>query len=191
MPTTPGSRRARERWWIRQAIDRGLAMQSRTIRIPTHAVGELSRFSRVERKLALRLGRAPTIAELAAETGTAADRIEELRLAARDAVSLDTPVVGTTMGELIEDADGPTAADIVEQHVLTDELQALLATLPAREATIVAMRFGPHDGHQRTLKEVAEHVGLTRERVRQAEKQAIAQLRDPARHRSLIDWAAA
>ncbi|MQA12687.1 MAG: sigma-70 family RNA polymerase sigma factor [Pseudonocardiaceae bacterium] len=181
-------------WWIRQAIDRGLAGQTRTVRLPVHVVGELARFGRVERKLFSTLNREPTVDELAEAAGTSAERITELRLAARSAVSLDTPVGAededTSIGDLIEDSDGPDVSEVVESHALTDELRTLVGTLPDREARIVALRYGLHDGHQHTLQQVAEALGLTRERIRQLEKEALAALRDPQRHQRLLDWAA-
>jgi len=180
-------------WWIRQAIDRGLAGQARTIRLPTHVAGELGRFARVERRLAVRLEREPTVEELAAEAEVPVDKIVELRLTAREAVSLDTPVGAegdTRLGDLIEDTDGPTAADVVEQHALTDELRTLVETLPPREALIISLRYGLRDGHQHTLQQVADRLGLTRERIRQLEKQALGELRDPGRNRRLLGLAA-
>jgi RNA polymerase primary sigma factor/RNA polymerase nonessential primary-like sigma factor len=180
-------------WWIRQAIDRGTADQARTIRLPVHIVGELSRFSRVERQLAVRLNRQPTVEELAEEVGTPAEKIIELRRAAREAVSLDTPVGedgDTTLSDLVEDAAGATADELVEQQALSDELRAVVRSLPRREAQIISLRFGLYDGHQHSLQQVADRLGYTRERIRQLEKQALAELRSPARNHPLSAWAA-
>ena len=180
-------------WWIRQAIDRGLASQIRTIRLPVHIVGALAKFSRVERNLALRLEREPTVQELAEEVGTPVDEVIELRRAARQASSLDTPVGeegDTRIGDLIEDAEGPSADEVVEHHALGEELRALVDSLPQREALIISLRFGLVDGHSHTLQQVADRMGYTRERIRQLEKLALAELRDPGRNHRLSDWAA-
>jgi RNA polymerase sigma factor (sigma-70 family) len=180
-------------WWIRQAIDRGLASQIRTIRLPVHVVGELARFSRVERKLAARLDREPTLPELAEELGMPAEQLGELRRVTREAVSLDTPVGAdgaTRIGDLIEDTEGPAADEVVEQQALGAELRKLVATLPQREALIISLRFGLADGHQYTLQQIADRLGYTRERIRQLEKLALAELRDPARNHRLSAWAA-
>jgi RNA polymerase primary sigma factor len=118
--------------------------------------------------------------------------VVELRRVARDSVSLDTPVGDdgeTTLGELIEDGDVLQAADIAEQRALTRSLRDLVATLTPREATIIKLRFGLEDGQPHTLQEVADQVGLTRERVRQLEKKALAELRDPRRHEPVLAWA--
>ena len=179
-------------WWIRQAIERGLAEQSRTVRLPAHVAETVSKLNRIDRDLNRLLGREPTVDEIAEEAGLPAERVVELRQVARDSVSLDTPVGDdgeTTLGELIEDADVLQAADIAERRALTASLRDLVATLPAREATIIGMRYGLHDGRPHTLQEVADHVGLTRERVRQLEKKALAELRDPQRHEPVLAWA--
>ncbi|HEX2300287.1 MAG TPA: sigma-70 family RNA polymerase sigma factor [Pseudonocardiaceae bacterium] len=180
-------------WWIRQAIDRGLANQIRTIRLPVHVVGELGRFSRVERNLALSLEREPTVQELAEAVGKPADEVVELRRAAREAISLDTPVGDardTSIGDLIEDTEGPSADELVEHQALGVELRAVVDSLPQREALIIGLRFGLVDGHQHTLQQVADRMGYTRERIRQLEKLALAELRDPGRNHRLAEWAA-
>ncbi|MGH4023117.1 MAG: sigma-70 family RNA polymerase sigma factor [Pseudonocardiaceae bacterium] len=180
-------------WWIRQAIDRGLASQIRTIRLPVHVVGELARFTRVERNLALRMEREPTVQELAEAVGKPADEVVELRRAAREAISLDTPVgdAGDTLiGDLIEDTEGPSADEVVEHQALGVELRALVDSLPQREALIISLRFGLVDGQQHTLQQVADRMGYTRERIRQLEKLALAELRDPGRNHRLSEWAA-
>ena len=179
-------------WWIRQAIERGLAEQSRTVRLPAHVSEVVSKLSRIDRDLQRMLGRDPTVEEIAEEAGIPVERVVEVRRVSREAVSLDTPVGDdgeTSLGELIEDDDSVSAADIAEHHALLDELDGLLATLPPREATIISLRFGLRDGRQHTLQEVADQVGLTRERVRQLEKHALAKLREPLRHEPLLAWA--
>jgi len=179
-------------WWIRQAIQRGMAEQSRTVRLPVHVVEDLSRLGRVQRELRLRLGREPSPEEIAAEADRPLEKVIELLRVARQPVSLDTPVGDdgeTRVGDLIEDAEAIVAADLVEFRALADELRALVDSLPPREALIVAMRYGLYDGHPRTLQEIANHLGLTRERVRQLEKESLATLRDPKRHEALLAWA--
>ncbi|RCW46292.1 RNA polymerase primary sigma factor/RNA polymerase nonessential primary-like sigma factor [Halopolyspora algeriensis] len=179
-------------WWIRQSINRGLAEQGRTVRLPVHVVEQLNKFDRLERKLGVRLEREPTTEELAAEAGVSVDKLTELRRSARDVVSFDVPVGEdgeTSIGDLVEDMDAPRATDIVEQQAFTEEMRTVLDSLPEREATIITLRYGLHDGHQHTLQNVAARLGLTRERIRQLEKQALANLRRPERSRPLTAWA--
>ncbi|NED94947.1 sigma-70 family RNA polymerase sigma factor [Phytoactinopolyspora alkaliphila] len=179
-------------WWIRQAFERARTEKARTIRLPAYQVENISKLGRAERKLQVDLGRSPTTAELAEETDLSEERVEELREIARDVISLDAPVgdEGTaSVGDLIEDAEVLQAAEVAEFRALGEELRALVGTLPPREAMIITLRYGLHDGRQHSLQEVGERVGLTKERIRQLEKQALAELRDPARHESLLDWA--
>ena len=179
-------------WWIRQAIDRGIAEQTRTVRLPVHVVEEVSRISRIKRRLQNELSREPEIAEVAAAAGVPEERIIELRKIAKESLSLDTPVGEdgeTRVADLIEDTDVITAPDIVEFQALAQQLRAVVDTLPPREAMIISMRFGLHNGKPYTLQEIADKLGLTRERIRQLEKEAIAQLRNPARHDPLLAWA--
>src|SRR5690606_26540030 len=125
-------------WWIRQAIERGRADRSRTVRLPVHVVEKLNRIGRVERNLAIQLGRDPTLAEIADEAEMSVEQIERLRELTRAAVSLDTPIGDdgeTNIGDLIEDADVLQPADVVEYHAMTDGLHSLVASLPPREAT--------------------------------------------------------
>jgi len=179
-------------WWIRQAIQRGLGELGRTVRLPVHVVEELTRLGRIERTLHTQLGREPTLEELAEQTERSVERVVELRRLARHPISLDTPVGedgDTLIGDLIEDDDAVQAADAAEYAALTEQLHALVDSLAPRLATIVSMRFGLHDGRPRTLQEIAEHLGLTRERVRQLEKEALAELRAPDRSAPLLAWA--
>ncbi|MDR7300106.1 sigma-70 family RNA polymerase sigma factor [Haloactinomyces albus] len=179
-------------WWIRQSINRGLAEQGRTVRLPVHVVEQLNKFDRLERKLGTRLEREPTVEELAAEAEVSPEKITELRRAAREVISIDVPVGEdgeTSVGDLIEDTETPRASEIVEQRAFTEELRTLLGSLPEREARIVSLRYGLDDGHQHTLQHVAARMGLTRERIRQLEKQALAELRSPERSRRLLAWA--
>ena len=179
-------------WWIRQAIERGRADRSRTVRLPVHVVEKLNRIGRVERNLSIQLGRDPTPDEVAVEAELSVEQIDQLRELTRAAISLDTPIGDdgeTSIGDLIEDADMLQPAEIVEHHAMNDGLHSLVASLPPREAAIIKLRYGLEDGQQHTLAEVAERVGLTRERVRQLEKHALTALRDPRRHANLLPWA--
>jgi RNA polymerase sigma factor (sigma-70 family) len=175
--------------WIKQAIGRGLAEQTRTVRLPVHVVEELAKFRRVERKLETKLNRDPTPEELAEEVGTTAERIVELRRAGRDAVSLDTPVGedgDSKIADLVPDMEAENAAETLERAELYDELRKQIEMLPPREALIISLRYGLHDGHEYTLQQVAERIGLTRERIRQLEKHALAELRHPGRTQNLL-----
>ncbi|NDL58386.1 sigma-70 family RNA polymerase sigma factor [Phytoactinopolyspora sp. XMNu-373] len=179
-------------WWIRQAIERGRTEKARSIRLPAYQVESLSKLGRSERKLAVDLGRQPTAAEVAAAAEMSLERVEELRKLSRDVISLDMPIGDdgqASVGDLIEDTEVLQATDVVEFRALGEELRALVDTLAPREAMIITLRFGLHDGRQHSLQEVGERVGLTKERIRQLEKQAIAELRDPARHEPLLEWA--
>ena len=179
-------------WWIRQAITRGLADQTRTVRLPVHMVEQLNKVERLERDLEMKLNREPTVEETAEAAGIPASRVEELHQAARDAASLDLPVGedgDTSIGSLIEDTDATTAMELVEQRAFSAELRRLLRHLPERESNILALRYGLLDGNQHTLQEVADQLGITRERVRQLEKKALAQLRSPELREPLTAWA--
>jgi RNA polymerase sigma factor (sigma-70 family) len=180
-------------WWIRQAIQRGIADAERTVRLPAHVVEELNRIGRAERRLEVRLGRKPTTAEVGNETQLSTDRIEYLKQHARSVVSLEAPVgvdSDTQVGDLIvHPHTGEHVTDLLESQALREEVRRVVDTLPPREALIMTLRYGLHDGHPRTLAEVAGRLGLTKERVRRLEKHSLAELRDPERHRPLLDWA--
>ncbi|WP_308209507.1 sigma-70 family RNA polymerase sigma factor [Allokutzneria sp. A3M-2-11 16] len=179
-------------WWIRQAIDRGMAEQGRTIRLPVHVVETLSKLAKVERELQSRLDREPTAQEVAITAGVPVHKVVELRRVGRESLSLDS-LVGTDgetrVGDLIQDTEVLSAPDVIEYRALANELRAVIEQLPPREALIITMRYGLNDGRQRTLQEIADHLGLTRERIRQLEKEAMRRLRDPQRHQGLLDWA--
>jgi RNA polymerase primary sigma factor len=178
--------------WIRQAIGRGLAEQSRVVRLPVHVLDELSKVTRTQRELVQQLGRDVTAEEIAAVTGQAPERVADLRRVSRDPVSLDAPIGddgGSVLGDLVLDATAPAASDIVEQHALSGEIDRVVDTLPEREARIIRLRFGLHDGRQRTLDEVGAELGLTRERIRQLEKEALHKLRAPDNREQLFDLA--
>lgn len=179
-------------WWIRQAIERGVATHARTVRLPMHVVEQLHKLAKVERRLQLRLGREPSAEEVAGESGVAVDKVIWLRRVGRDAVSLDTPVDETgetVVGDLIPDTDVLQAPEVAEYQALAEELREAVGTLAPREALILSLRYGLHDGRPRTLEQVARHVGLTRERVRQLEKESLAHLRAPENRDRLVAWA--
>jgi RNA polymerase sigma factor (sigma-70 family) len=179
-------------WWIRQAIGRGLPELARTIRLPVHVNEDVAKTARARRELLQRLGRDPSNEEISALCGIAPERVAELARIGRDPVSLDSPVGDdgdTVLADLMLDATAPSAADSVEHDVMVGELDRVLETLPEREATIIRMRFGLLDGRPRTLDEVGRHLGLTRERIRQLEKLALAKLRHPSVSDDLLDWA--
>jgi len=171
-------------WWIRQAIERGVAQKGRAVRLPMHVWEEVARFNRVERDLALRLGREPTLAELAREAGRSLAKAAELKRLAQRSVSLDTPVGDdgdASLGDLLWDGEESPAEGIVEYTMLVRRLRALLHTLPPREAQIIRWRYGLDSGDPCTLQQVGDRLGLTRERVRQLESKALNRLRDPKR----------
>lgn len=179
-------------WWIRQAIERGVATHARAVRLPVHVVEQLQKLAKVERTLHLRLDREPTVEEVAREGGVAEDKVIWLRRVGRQVVSLDTPVDetgDTVVGDLIPDTDVLQAPEVAEFQALAEELREAMDTLAPREALILSLRYGLHDGRPRTLQEVAKHVGLTRERVRQLEKQSLAQLREQEPGERLMTWA--
>ncbi|WP_318215598.1 RNA polymerase sigma factor RpoD/SigA [Streptomyces sp. SCL15-6] len=179
-------------WWIRQAIERGLATHARTVRLPVHVVEQLQKLAKVERRLRGSLDREPTVEEVAAESGIDAEKVVWLRRVGRDAVSLDTPVDETgetVVGDLIPDTEVLRAPEVAEFRALAEELREAVGTLDPRDALILSLRYGLHDGRPRTLQQVAEHVGLTRERVRQLEKASLAHLRAPENRDRLLDWA--
>jgi RNA polymerase primary sigma factor len=179
-------------WWIRQAITRALADQARTIRLPVHVVEQLNKLGRLQRDLHQRLGREPTPQELAAELDRTPEQIEEMLRNARQPVSLDNPVgddEDTRLGDLIEDAEAPGASDAMEYQAMIDTIHRALAGLDPRESRVLALRFGLVGGRPHTLDEIGQDVGLTRERIRQIEKEALAKLRDPDSPDSLLEWA--
>jgi len=178
-------------WWIRQAIQRGFADSARTIRLPVH-VEMLSKLSRVERDMHQRLGREPTPEELAVELDRTPDQIEELLRTSRQPISLDSTIGEdgeTSIGDLIEDVDAPEAGELVDRQLMADQLRNALSALTPREATIMSMRFGLYDGNPHTLDEIGKALGLTRERIRQLEKQSLSKLRHPSRAQPLLDYA--
>ncbi|MFI0419936.1 RNA polymerase sigma factor [Spongiactinospora sp. 9N601] len=179
-------------WWIRQAIQRGFADSARTIRLPVHVLELLSKLSRIERDMHQRLGREPTPEELAGEMDKTPDQIEELLRTSRQPISLNATIGEdgeTTIGDLIEDTDSPEASEVIDRQLLADQLRGVLGNLSPREARIMALRFGLVDGKPHTLDEIGKHLGLTRERIRQLEKESLSKLRHPSNARPLLDWA--
>jgi RNA polymerase primary sigma factor len=179
-------------WWIRQAIQRGFADSARTIRLPVHVLEMLSKLSRVEREMHQRLGREPTPEELAVELDKSPAQVQELLRTSRQPISLDSTIGEdgeTRIGDLIEDTDTPEASELVDRQLMADQLRRALGVLSAREEKIMAMRFGLYDGTPRTLDEIGRHLGLTRERIRQLEKESLSKLRHPSNARPLLDFA--
>jgi len=171
-------------WWIRQAITRAMADQSRTIRLPVHLVEQINRLVRARRDLSISLGREPSPAELATELGIEPFRVVELLGYDREPVSLDQTVGDdgeSQLGDFIADADPMSPADNVSYALLKAEVNKVLATLSDREREVIRLRFGLDDGRQRTLDEIGRDFGLSRERIRQIEKGTMAKLRDPLR----------
>ncbi|OLT05955.1 RNA polymerase subunit sigma [Pseudonocardia sp. CNS-004] len=167
-------------WWIRQAITRGMADQARTIRLPVHLVEQVNKLARIKRDLHQKLGRDATHEELAAESGIAEEKIADLLDHARDPVSLDMPVGSeeeAPLGDFIEDGEATDAETTVISHLLHDDLRRVLATLEEREQSVIRMRYGLDDGQPRTLDQIGRRFGLSRERVRQIEREVMAKLR--------------
>ena len=185
-------------WWIRQAIQRGLADQSRTIRIPVHMVETMNRVTRVVRERTVSLGREPTNAEISEvlsldpKTAITPERVEEVRAYGRLPVSLETPIgdeSDTELGQLIEDPDAVSPLDAVTDTMLREQVERVLDSLEGREQRVIRLRFGLDDGRPRTLEEVGHEFGLTRERIRQIEAHALRKLRQPSRSRKLREFA--
>jgi len=178
-------------WWIRQAVTRAIADQSRTIRVPVHMHDQITHLSRASHKLVQKLGRSPTREELAAEMGVPASKVDQVIQAAQRPYSLETPVgeeEDSFLGDFIEDRESQAPSDAASSAVLRDVLDELLAQLPARETRILKLRFGLQDGYSYTLEEVGHKFGVTRERIRQIEAQALGRLRHPSRTRRLKDY---
>ncbi len=181
-------------WWIKQAIQRGLPEQIRTIRLPAHIVEQVAAMGRAERKLAARFDRQPTVEEVAAEMQLPPEKVDALRQASRHTVSLDAPVgaddEGTSLGDLLERPDTERVGDSTERVAFVKDVRRVVEErLPAREALIVIRRFGLDGREPRGLAQIGEELGLTRERIRQLEKQALAALRRPSSE-LLASWVA-
>jgi RNA polymerase primary sigma factor len=169
-------------WWIRQAVTRALANHGRTIRIPAHLGGRISKLYQVAQELEQEYGRQPTAEEIAEHMELPAERVRWMLRTSRQPVHLERPVGDESdaeLGDFIEDVDAPPPAETVAQKMLTEELGEILDQLTPREARILRLRYGLQDGESRTLKEVGEMFGLSRERIRQLEKEALRKLRHP------------
>ncbi len=178
-------------WWIRQAVTRAIADQSRTIRVPVHMGDQINKMLRISHQLTQRLGRSPTPEELAAEMEIPVRKVEQMLDVARRPLSLEMPTDDegeSTLGDFVEDTDSPSPPDRVSSLMLRDQLMEILVDLPPREVKILQMRYGLLDGQTYTLEQVGKKLGVTRERVRQIEAQALSRLRHPAHARRLRDF---
>jgi RNA polymerase primary sigma factor len=178
-------------WWIRQAITRAIADQGRTIRVPVHVGDRIREMYKVSRSLEQDLGREPTSDEIAGEMQLPAKKVSWLLRVSRRTVSLEKPVgeeEDSELGNFIEDESSPTPAESAYHTLLQEKLEEVLATLTPREARILRLRYGLHNGHSHTLEEVGRKFGLTRERIRQIEVEALRRLRHPRRSRQLRDY---
>ena len=178
-------------WWIRQAITRAIADQARTIRIPVHMVETINKLKKITRKLAQDKGRKPTEEEIAEAMEISLVKLREIVKVAQEPVSLETPIgkeEDSKLGDFIEDRDAETPASSVTQELLRDDIIEVMAGLSPRERDVLRLRFGLDDGRQRTLEEVGQLFGVTRERIRQIEAKALRKLRHPNRSRRLREY---
>jgi RNA polymerase primary sigma factor len=178
-------------WWIRQAITRAMADQSRTIRIPVHMVEAVGRLARARRQMLQDLGREPTPAELAAELDMTPEKVIEVQKHGREPISLHTPLGedgDSELGDLIEDSEAIQPGEAVSFTLLQEQLHSVLGTLSEREAGVVSMRFGLTDGQPKTLEQIGKVYGVTRERIRQIESKTMSKLRHPSRSKVLRDY---
>jgi RNA polymerase primary sigma factor len=178
-------------WWIRQAITRAIADQSRTIRIPVHMVDQINRFYKTQRRLTQKLGKEPSVKEIAKEMQLSVEEVENLMKISQQPKSLSTPVGDdkeATLEQFVADQAQPSLYDKVSRELLKDALQKVLETLSPRERKVLVMRFGLEDGKPKTLEEVGKEFKVTRERIRQIEAKAIRKLKHPTRARKLKDF---
>jgi len=178
-------------WWIRQAITRAIADQARTIRIPVHMVETINKLKKITRKLAQEKSRKPSEEELAAAMGISVTKLREIIKVAQEPLSLETPIgkeEDSRLGDFIEDREAEAPVIAVAQELLREDLQDVLNTLSPRERDVLRLRFGMDDGRQRTLEEVGQLFGVTRERIRQIEAKALRKLRHPNRSRKLKEY---
>lgn len=178
-------------WWIRQAITRAMADQARTIRIPVHMVEVINKLARVQRQMLQDLGREPTPEELSKELDMTPEKVVEVQKYGREPISLHTPLGedgDSEFGDLIEDTEAVVPADAVGFTMLQKQLESLLDSLSEREAGVIRMRFGLGDGMPKTLDQIGDTFGVTRERIRQIESKTMAKLRHPSRSQSLRDY---
>ena len=178
-------------WWIRQAITRAIADQARTIRIPVHMVETINKLKKVTRRLAQERSRKPTEEELAAEMGVSISKLRDIIKIAQEPLSLETPIgkeEDSRLGDFIEDSGADAPIKTVASELLKEDLAEVLCTLSARERDVLRLRFGMDDGRQRTLEEVGQLFGVTRERIRQIEAKALRKLRHPNRRKKLEEY---
>jgi RNA polymerase primary sigma factor len=178
-------------WWIRQAITRAMADQARTIRIPVHMVEVINKLGRIQRELLQNLGREATPEELAKEMDITPEKVLEIQQYAREPISLDQTIGDegdSQLGDFIEDSEAVVAIDAVSFTLMQDQLTSVLQTLSEREAGVVRLRFGLTDGQPRTLDEIGQVYGVTRERIRQIESKTMSKLRHPSRSQVLRDY---
>jgi len=178
-------------WWIRQAVTRAIADQGRTIRVPVHMGDQINKLLRVSHQLTQKLGRDPLTEELAEVLGVPPKKVENMIQVARRPLSLETPTdeeEDSVLGDFIQDEESPAPTDTVTQNLLKEHLREILNTLPPREVRILQLRYGLLDGRSYTLEEVGRKMGVTRERVRQIEAQALSRLRHPSHRRKLTDY---
>ena len=178
-------------WWIRQAITRAIADQARTIRIPVHMVETINKLARIQRQLTLELNREPSEEELAKKMNMPVERIREIYKISQEPVSLETPIGeedDSHLGDFIKDEHNMSPEEYATNELLKDEIKDVLLTLTEREEKVIKLRFGLEDGKSRTLEEVGQMFGVTRERIRQIEAKALRKLRHPSRSRKLKDY---
>jgi RNA polymerase primary sigma factor len=178
-------------WWIRQAVTRAIADQGRTIRVPVHMGDQINKLLRVSHQLTQELGRDPSPDELGDALGVTSKKVENMIQVARRPLSLETPTdeeEDSVLGDFIEDEESPAPAEAATRNLLREQLEEVLSTLPPREVRILQLRYGLLDGQSYTLEEVGRKMGVTRERVRQIEAQALSRLRHPSHRRKLRDY---
>ncbi len=178
-------------WWIRQAITRALADQARTIRIPVHMVETINRLVKIQRQLLQELGRDPSVEEIGNEMGLTPEKVREVIKISQEPISLETPIgeeEDSHLGDFIEDHEAIAPAEAASVMLLKEKMTQVLENLTDRERKVLVLRFGLEDGHQRTLEEVGQEFGVTRERIRQIEAKALRKLRHPSRGKALKDY---